>query len=150
MNSYYKVVELLRIRLVSNPDVNTILHCVPENIDIDKKNIYPLAVINPVNSTFQEGVIIFDFEIYSLDQRDISKKQTTDKFVGNDNEIDNLNACHNVLNDLITWLRLQRNNEDIELFNNPTLTPIQMQFTNLLDGWVTNVQLSIPNLIEVC
>jgi len=150
MNSFYLVIELLRSQLAKDIDVNTITHGVVNNVDIDKKNIFPLAHIGIVSSPIQDGVILFSFEIHVLDQRNISKKPVTDKFLGNDNELDNLNTCHAVLNRLITWLKLQRNDYDIELVSASELLPVQFDFTNILDGWYSTVQVSIPNNIIVC
>jgi len=45
---------------------------------------------------------------------------------------------------------LQRNADDIELFASSTPTPVEFQFTNLLDGWQFDVQLAIANNIDVC
>ena len=100
---------------------------------------------------FLEGLIVFTFNIHILDIRNISKKPITDKFLKNDNELDNLNTCFAITNKFLTKLRLQRNDDDIELYASSTPTPVEFQFTNLLDGWVFDVQLSIPNNnIEVC
>ena len=69
----------------------------------------------------------------------------------NDNELDNLNTCHAVLNRLVTKLRLQNNADKIELNNVPVLTPIIFEDMNLLDGWRTELELIIPNNeINVC
>ena len=75
----------------------------------------------------------------------------TDKWLGNDNELDNLNTTHAILNRLLTKLRNTRNDFQIELNNEPTCQPIIFEETNLLDGWRTEIELIIPNNeINVC
>ena len=97
-----------------------------------------------------QGVSIFTFTVQVLDIRNVSKKMSTDKFLKNDNELDNLNTCFAVLNRLITELKLQRNDLDIELLNEPTLVPVIYEFKDTLDGWSTELQLAIANTISIC
>lgn len=151
MNSFYKVVEFLKSHFESDSFVHTITHGVIEDIDVDKKNIFPLTHFQVTSAQIVEGLIVFTFNIHILDIRNISKKPITDKFLKNDNELDNLNTCFAITNKFLTKLRLQRNDDDIELYASSTPTPVEFQFTNLLDGWVFDVQLSIPNNnLEVC
>lgn len=80
-----------------------------------------------------------------LDIRNVSKVKSNDKFLGNDNEIDNLNTCHAIINYAITKMQLNRNEFDIEIENVSDLSPILLEFTNMLDGWKVDLTLSIPN-----
>lgn len=147
MNSFYKVINYLKTQLESDIDVNTVVHGeAPEN----KKDLFPLAHLMVTNGANGQGLVIFTFTVQVLDIRNVSKKMNTDKFLKNDNELDNLNTCFSVLNRLITDLKLQRNDLDIELLNEPSLTPVIYDFKDTLDGWTTELQLSIPSDISVC
>jgi hypothetical protein len=42
-------------------------------------------------------------------------------------------------------MQLSRNEFDIEVENVSDLTPILLEFTNMLDGWKVDLTLSIPN-----
>ena len=150
MNSFYKVVDFLKGHFESDSFVHTITHGVVNDVDIDKKNIFPLVHFSINNAQVVEGLIVYTFTIWVLDIRNVSKKPIIDKFLKNDNELDNLNTCFAVANRFLTKLRLQRLPNDIELFANSTLEPVQFDFSNVLDGWQFDVQLSIPNDIEVC
>jgi hypothetical protein len=120
-------------------------------IDNVKKNIFPLAHINIQSSTMQAGQVIFVFEVAIVDIRNVSKLQTVDKFLGNDNEIDNLNTTHGIMNYFVTKIKMKRNDDDIEVEDVSQLDPILLDFTNMLDGWKTTITLSIPNNeISVC
>lgn len=150
MNSFYKVVDFLKGHFESDSFVHTITHGVVNDVDIDKKNIFPLVHFSINNAQVIEGLIVYTFTIWVLDIRNFSKKPITDKFLKNDNELDNLNTTFAIANRLLTKLRLQRLPNDIELFANSTLEPVQFDFSNILDGWQFDIQLSIPNDIEVC
>ena len=143
MNQYYKCLNFLRDNLKDAPFVNTITQGT-DIIDNVKKNIFPLAHISILNSVVGQDVTM-TFEVAVLDIRNVSKIKSDDKFVGNDNEIDNLNTCHAILNYMITKMQLKRNADDIEVETISELSPILMEFTNMLDGWKCNITLSIPN-----
>jgi len=114
-------------------------------IDNVKKNIFPLAHINILNASAPGQSNTFTFEIAVLDIRNVSKVKSNNKFLGNDNEIDNLNTCHAIINYAITKMQLTRNEFDIEIENVSDLTPILLEFTNMLDGWNVDLTLSITN-----
>jgi hypothetical protein len=120
-------------------------------IDNVKKNIFPLAHINILNASAPGQSNTFTFEIAVLDIRNVSKVKSNNKFLGNDNEIDNLNTCHAIINYAITKMQLSRNQFDIEIENISDLTPILLEFTNMLDGWKVDLTLSIPNnAMSIC
>jgi len=144
MRSFYQAIDYIKQTLESAPLLNTITHGT-DIIDNVKKNIFPLAHINILSSAVGAGVVSFTFEVAVVDIRNISKVKGSDKFLGNDNELDNLNTCHAILNYMITKMRLQRNDNDIELINDPTLQPVLMAFTNALDGWKCDIEVSVPN-----
>jgi hypothetical protein len=151
MRGFYLSIQLLKDLLEEDINVHTIVHGLKSTMDINKKNIFPLAHLQVTSSTADNQFISFTFEVAVLDIRNISKKIVTDKFLQNDNELDNLNTTHSVLNRLITKLRLRNNDDKIELNNTPTITPIIFEEMNLLDGWRTEIELIIPNTeINVC
>jgi hypothetical protein len=151
MRGFYLSIQLLKDLLEEDINVHTIVHGLKSTMDINKKNIFPLAHLQVTSSTADNQFISFTFEVAVLDIRNISKKIVTDKFLQNDNELDNLNTTHSVLNRLITKLRLINNDDKIELNNTPTITPIIFEEMNLLDGWRTEIELIIPNTeINVC
>ena len=151
MREFYTTIDFLKGLLQEDINVHTILHGLKSTMDINKKNIFPIAHIQVTNSTIQTGYVGFTFEVVAVDLRNISKQMITDKWLGNDNELDNLNTTHAILNRLLTKLRNTRNDFKIELNNEPSLQPIIFEETNLLDGWRTEIELIIPNNeINVC
>lgn len=151
MREFYKVVDYLKTTLSNDINVHTITHGLRSMTDIDKKNIFPLVHLQVTSSTVSNSMATFIFEVAVVDLRNISKQPVTDKFLGNDNELDNLNTCHAVLNRLVSILQNQNNDYAIQLVNVPTLQPIIFEESNLLDGWRCDLELVIPNNeIVVC
>lgn len=151
MREFYKVVDYLKTTLSNDINVHTITHGLRSMTDIDKKNIFPLVHLQVTSSTVSNSMATFIFEVAVVDLRNISKQPVSDKFLGNDNELDNLNTCHAVLNRLVSILQNQNNNDGIQLVNVPTLQPIIFEESNLLDGWRCDLELVIPNNeIVVC
>lgn len=145
MREFYKVVDYLKTTLSNDINVHTITHGLRSMTDIDKKNIFPLVHLQVTSSTVSNSMATFIFEIAVVDLRNISKQPVSDKFLGNDNELDNLNTCHAVLNRLVSILQNQNNDYAIQLVNVPNLQPIIFEESNLLDGWRCDLELIIPN-----
>ena len=151
MRGFYLTIDYLKSVLESDINVHTITHGLRSMVDIDKKNIFPLAHLQILSSNSDTNRLTFTFEVAVVDQRIISKQLVTDKFLSNDNELDNLNTCHAVLNRLISTLRNSQNEWNIDLNNEPNLQPIIFEESNLLDGWRTEIELIIPNNeITIC
>ena len=151
MNQFYLVVDLIKERLINNLNCNTVVFGATDDKDLYKKSIYPLAHINPTSAPMGSSqVSYFTFEIACLDQRDISKAPVIDKFDGNDNIQDNLNITYTILNDLVTWLRLQNNDYGVELDSVGDASPIIFKDHNTLDGWFITLTLKIKNNQSVC
>jgi hypothetical protein len=86
-----------------------------------------------------------------MDIVDISKEETTDKFLGNDNELDVLNTQLTVL------MRLYESLRRGDLFGNyaqlgsaVSIEPFTERFENYLAGMTMTVDIVIPNLMSIC
>jgi hypothetical protein len=150
MNQYYLALDYIKRSFEGAPFVNTITQGM--NVpDMDKMTIFPLVHINIESGNLTDsGVATFRFTIECLDVRNMSKEIITDKFLGNDNEIDNLNCTFGILNYAISKMRLTNDENNIELIAVTEPTPILLQYTSALDGWRMEVTVSVPNNICVC
>jgi len=142
-NAVYKGLEVLAGYLNEDIDVTTIMSAEEDEIDFNKKDIFPLANIRFNGANFDNQQMTF--EVTYLDIRDIVKTVITDKFNGNDNRWDNLNQAHAVLNSLVTKLKLRRNEYDIELESTSEPLLIIGGFSNMLDGMSLIITLTYPN-----
>jgi hypothetical protein len=142
-NAVYKGLEVLAGYLNEDIDVTTIMSAEEDEIDFNKKDIFPLANIRFNGANFDTQQMTF--EVTYLDIRDIVKTVITDKFNGNDNRWDNINQAHAVLNSLVTKLKLRRNEYDIELESTSEPLLIIGGFSNKLDGMSLIITLNYPN-----
>jgi len=146
MNAFYLVTDFIRKRLSENPNVNTVVFARTDEKDLYKKNIYPIAHINPIEAPFTSSKVnTFSFEVGVFDQRDISNDLVIDKFEGNDNVQDNLNITYMILDDLVRYVRDYNNDLNIELASVTAAKPLLFTDINILDGWVITITLKIPN-----
>jgi hypothetical protein len=150
MREFYKVTEFIKNHFESDEFVNVITHGTVNEIDINEKNTYVLVHLLVNSSEATQGMVTFNWTIHVLDIRNYSKKKNLDKFYKNDNELDILNTTHAICNRFITKLRLQQNDEDIQLINNPVIDRVTAEFANVLDGWQFTIDLAIPNNISTC
>lgn len=150
MNGYS---QLLRyIKQIGQPLVNTITQGNFDEVDINKKDIYPLLHVAIGNASFpSESVVRFSVQIGCFDIRDTDKEVNTDKYYSNDNEIDNLNATLAVLNRI--WLLMLKDFEDLNISASeaPGLDICTEYAQNLLDGWIMTFEVETPNdVISLC
>lgn len=150
-NEFTNTITYLKELLESDTRVKTITHGVSANIDLDNKTVYPLAHIQVLNfnPVYQMGMISFLFEIHILKIRDIVKTPSLDKWVKNDNELDNYNTCVNIANKLFANLK-NYNTNDIELVSQTTPEIISLEFMNMLDGCKFQIELGITNGVDGC
>jgi hypothetical protein len=142
-NSVYKGLEVLAGYLNEDIDVNTITTIEEDEIDFNKKDIFPMANIRLTGANFDNQTM--NFEVTYLDIRDVVKTVITDKYNGNDNRWDNINQGHSVLNSLVTKLKLRHNQYDIELVSTSEPVMFLGAFNNMLDGYSLIITLSYPN-----
>lgn len=149
MQSYYEVLKTIKGILEKNKLVNTVTQGDIASIDLDKKNIYPLTHIQTGTATMGMQVITFSITVFAMDIRDKVNAPNEDKFVGNDNELDNMNTMLAVQNDL--FKQLANLDNGIAINQNPTCEPFYESRMNLLDGWAMTFEIDIPNTeISTC
>jgi hypothetical protein len=150
MNGYS---ELLRyFKLIGQPLVNTMTQGEFSDIDLDKKNIFPLLHVAIGDASFpSDGVIRFSVQLGCFDIRDINKDVNDDKYYDNDNDIDNLNSTLAVLNRV--WLLMLKDFEEnnITASESPSLQQFTESRKNFLDGWIMTFDVEVPNtIINLC
>lgn len=147
MTSYYDILNTLKAEIEATQLVNTITQGDVSGIDVNKRNLYPLAHIVINSSSFVSATINFNVTILAMDIIDVSKAETTDKFRGNDNEIDILNAMLTVLNRVFEKFRREYQTLEIGDAQN---TPFVMRYENGLAGWEMTFDVTIPSNMPIC
>jgi len=152
MNQYTQLLYYIKALAEADPLVNTVSKGDFEKLDLEKQNIFNLVHINITDAGFTNGsVVLFGVQIGAFGIRDINKEVITDKFWGQDNEVDNHNETLAILNRM--WLKMYTDFEkaNITASENPTLEPQEFTRANLLDGWIMTFQVEVPNTtISLC
>ena len=149
--SYYNILTKLKAELDNDPFTNTTTNGDLNEVDLSKQTIFPLTHIIVNNATFRDNIIQYNISILAMDIVDISKDETTDKFIGNDNEHDIFNTQIALLNRL--YEKLRRGNlfdENYQIEGTPNCEPFTDRFENKLCGWTMTFNLIIPNDMTVC
>lgn len=146
MSHYSQLLQYIKTLAESDEMVHTVTRGAIPDLDLEKFNIYPLVHIDVDSGSFSNGnTVSFDVNLACLSIRDINKEIITDKFWNNDNEVDNHNVTHAIINRLWTSMFRDFTNNNITASENPTLDKITHGNTNLLDGWVLTFQVEMPN-----
>lgn len=150
MNGYSELLNY--IKQLGEPLVNKITNVGGDQIDQNKKTIFPLLDVYIVSGGFpSDSTIMFNVTLTCLDIRDINKEVNTDDFWNNDNEIDNINNCLSIVNRI--WLQMIKDFEEnnITASENPSFEIGTLTHANLLDGVTMSFDVTMPNtVINLC
>jgi hypothetical protein len=152
MTQVYDIVDKLKDRLRTNPNVFTVTYGDITEVDLNKTTIFPLTHLNITNVVFNGSVMNFTLQILSLDIVDYNKDAPAkDVINGNDNLQDVYNSQLQVINDIIEQLRRGDMFSDrLQLLDAPSAEPFKDRFENELAGWGVNITISMPNEISIC
>jgi hypothetical protein len=151
MKGFYNLTDKLKDALIAEPFVNTVTFGSLDDVDLNKQTIFPLSHIIVNNTTVGSKTITFNVSILAMDIVDISKAETTDIFVGNDNEQDVLNTQLALLTRIINIL--QRGDLYTELYQvqgDVSCEPFVDRFENKLAGWAATFDVVIQNDMTIC
>ena len=151
MIGYYEITTKLKDALLAEPFCNDVTKGSIDRIGIGKQQIYPLSHIVINSATPEKNMIRWNVTIIAMDIVDISKTETTDNFIGNDNEDDILNEQSNLL------FRINARLERGDLFSDKyqisgvaTLEPFYDRFEDFVAGWVMTFDVVAPNDMSIC
>ena len=144
---FSKVTNYIINRFQQDEMVNTISLSAIDLIDTKKENIYPLVAISFNGSVVDEeqSLIIYDYTITVLQQRDNRKVEKHSKLMEDENWIDNLNECESICVNFINYVkRMELDNINIDSVS-IELTPLSGYGGSNLDGYSFDVGFNIPN-----
>lgn len=151
MKGFYQVTQAIKDQLLADENVNTVTTGDITKIDLGKQSIFPLSHIIVNNVGNEDNILRFSLSVLSMDIVDVSKEETVDIFVGNNNEQDILNTQLAVLNKLVQVLRggtIYQN--QYQLDGNPNFEPFYDRFENEMAGWALTFDVLVPNDISIC
>ena len=151
MKGFYNLTDKLKDTLIAEPFVNTVTFGSLDDVDLNKQTIFPLSHIIVNSTSVGSKTLTFNVSILAMDIVDISKEETTDVFIGNDNEQDVLNTQLALLTRVIN--ELQRGNLYTELYQvegDVSCEPFVDRFENKLAGWAATFDVLVQNDITIC
>lgn len=151
MTGFYNITNKIKETLEAEPFVNTVSYGSFDNVDLDKQTIFPLSHVMVNQCTINSKVLTFNISVMCMDVVDINKEETTDLFVGNDNEQDVLNTQLGVLDRLVALLqRGDLYTDKYQVETDVTCEPFTDRFENKLAGWVATFDVQIQNDMTIC
>lgn len=151
VEAIYRVIDTIKDELSTNPFCNKVTLGELTEIDLAKMTMFPLANITLDNVTHKENSLSFQITVTNVDIVDISKDVPTDDIYGNDNLVYIWTNQLYVINRLVARLRESSINDYIwELDNDPQSDFINKEMENMLAGFQTTINLTIPNDINKC
>ena len=151
VRGYYQITQTIKTNLLTDENVNTVTTGDIFDIDLAKQTIFPLAHIIVNSVTIQEQVLQFNITVMCMDIVDVSKEETTDDFVGNNNEQDILNTQLAVANKLVGILSKGTLYQDkYQLSGDASCEFFYERFENRLAGVACTFDVLIANDINVC
>ena len=151
MTGFYDLTQKIKDTLQAEPFVNTVTYGSLDDLDLNKQTIFPLSHIIVNNCNVDSGVLTFNISVLAMDIVDESKLETTDNFVGNDNEQDVLNTQLAILNRLIALLqRGTLYTDKYQVEGTVGCEPFVDRFENKLAGWVATFDVIIQNDMTIC
>jgi hypothetical protein len=153
MQGFYTVTQKIKDQLLSDPNVNTVTTGDITRIDLSKQSMYPIShlILNNVSNEGDGNVLRFSMSVLSMDVVDVSKEETVDVFIGNNNEQDILNTQLAVLNKLVQVLRGgSLHQEKYQLEGSPSFEPFYDRFENEVAGFALTFDVIVENDISLC
>lgn len=151
MINYYDITTKLKDALLDEvPFCNTVTKGSIDRLMNAKQDMYPISHLMINNCTSNGNTLTYNVSIISMDIVDISKLETTDIFIGNDNEDDVLNNMQSLLIRIVA--RLQRGDlfSDLYQVSNASLEPFVDRFEDNVAGWTLTVDIVVPNGMSIC
>jgi hypothetical protein len=153
MQGFYTVTQKIKDQLLSDPNVNTVTTGDITRVDLSKQSMYPIShlILNNVSNEGDGNVLRFSMSVLSMDVVDVSKEETVDVFIGNNNEQDILNTQLAVLNKLVQVLRGgSLHQEKYQLDGSPSFEPFYDRFENEVAGFALTFDVIVENDISLC
>ena len=151
MKSFYKVIDTIRDVVNAEPFNSTVTEGNIADIDLKKQTIFPLAHIMVNNMTIEENHVIFNVTLFLMDIVDVSKKNDTTQFLGNNNTQDILNTQGALATRVIRVLQksdLYRS--EFEINGTTNCEPFEERFDNNLAGWACTFDIATKTDMSYC
>ena len=151
MNAFYNIIESIKTAISAEPFTHTVTFGDVTDIDLKKQSLFPMAHVQINTASINNNYVTFNVTIFYMDLVDISNTQTSDLFLGNDNEQDVLNtqlALATRVNRVLQKSDLYR--DQFELLNVATCEPFTERFDDKLAGWAVTFDCGTKSEMTHC
>jgi hypothetical protein len=150
MTAYYDILTTIKAQLDADVFVNTVTQGDIFDVDLSKQTIFPLSHIMVNNVNRESNTLRFSVTVMCMDIVDKSKSETTDIFLGNDDEQDVLNTQLAVALRMLEIFDRGDNVRTFRIDGDPTIEPFTERFENYLAGWAVSFDILVPNDMTIC
>jgi len=151
MKGFYNVLEVIKTELLSSPFCGKVTFGDISDVDLSKRSSFPLSHFVVDSAQYHNQTITFSINLICMDIVDVSKEDSTDLFVKNDNEQDVLNTQLQVIVNLLDKLKIGDLYSDMyQLDSDPTIEPFVDRFENKLAGWTVSMDIVVENDNSIC
>ena len=150
MTAYYDILNTIKAQLDMDVFVNTVTQGDIFDIDLTKQTIFPLSHIIVKSVNRESNILRFSVTVMCMDIVDKSKTETTDIFIGNDDEQDVLNTQLAVALRMLEIFDRGDNVRTFRIDGDPTIEPFTERFENYLAGWAVSFDVLVPNDMTIC
>ena len=151
MRSYYNVIDSLKAVITEQEQNNNVSQGDIGDIDLSKQTIFPLAHIMVNSASIEENHVSFNITIYYLDLVDVSKKDNSTLFLGNDNQQDVYNTQLALATRVLRVLQKANLYKDsFEILNASACNPLPKFSDNNLTGWESNFDIAAKDNMTYC
>jgi len=149
--AFYSMTTKLEEILKNDESVNTVTYGDLFEVALDKQTLFPLSHFVVNNVRVDSNSYVFNISLICMDIIDQIKEDTTDKFNGNDNQMDIFNTQLAVVTRAMQlFQRYDLRSEGYELVGQPTTESFTHRFEDDVCGWVVTFDVRVIQNMEVC
>lgn len=153
MTGFYDITTHLKNILASNPSLPRVNIGQISDVLLSKMDMYPYAHIivnNVVNDGNEGNILTWNISIICMDIVDISKEQTTELFLGNNDLQDVFNTQLSIIMRTVETLRRGQDTRTYQLDGAVNIEPFEDRFEHGVAGWTATFDVSMANDMTVC
>tara|TARA_B110000902_G_C14294729_1_gene582785 strand:+ start:1068 stop:1523 length:456 start_codon:yes stop_codon:yes gene_type:complete len=151
MRSFYDIVEQIKTVVSAEPFNHNMTFGDVGDVDLKKQSLFPLAHVMVNSSSIEKQYVSFNITIFFMDLVDISNKQPTDLYRGNDNTWDILNTQLSLATRVMRVLeKAELYKDQFELQAPAQCEPFTERFDNTLCGWAVTFDIGARDDMTYC
>jgi hypothetical protein len=157
MQTYYQFTNFFNTICLAHPNITTFTVGDLQGVDTSKETLFPLAHLIINNVTVSNARFVYNVNLLIMDRvMDIVPTSTgiyntiTKDFKTITNMIDVHNSTLLTSNDLLSYMYKNAQANQYTIVTDAVVTPFEERFVNLVAGWSTVIDITVPNYQDSC